>query len=182
MILKPYKVQVQLTGDDYIMLGVGNEEYYAPIYKNITLYEGNEISISGVMVDFIPAKGSDDVIPASIFNVNAIKGTGTIQTNGIYEMMGVGNTEYYIPKYDNLSLESGDVLAIEGVKIELDPTTEEFIVQEKIEAKEAYEVEEKVIVDQDNMETCYIDDEMVKCENLKYLSDLETEINSQMNE
>ncbi len=167
------------TGDNYIMMGVGNPEYYEPTYKNIVLYDGNDIETSGVSIKFSPATDDKDIIPSGTYNVEATNGKGTIQNSDIYEMIGVGDPEYYVPGYDNLDLLEQTILNVEGVKIKLTPQEENIVIEEAVEAQEAYDITEKIVVDSEDNESCYQNDDEVACNALEKREELENDISEQ---
>ncbi len=162
------------------MLGVTEDEYYQNYYDNVTLQEGMTIEVSGVSIKFIPQKGSEDVIMPGTYNVVATDGEGTIQETtdlAINEMMGKFEDEYYVTNFDNLTLEQGMVLNTDGVAVDLNPTQKTVVTVEAVDPVAAYDVTERIEVDSDGTETCYINDELVLiCQRLQEYDSLIAEI------
>lgn len=64
--------------------------------------------------------------PAGVYDLYAISGSGTVSTtntsdyaNSIFQMMAARENAYYITSYQNVTLDTGTVLQVSGVTIEL---------------------------------------------------------------
>lgn len=157
------------------------DEMYVPKFENMLLQEDDVLEVSGVSVKLVPVtEKSIKTIPAGKYDLKAVKGSGNVQSSsGINEIMGKksgdGFDDMYTETYDNAEFSKGDILQVTGVSLDLVPEEKTRVVSK---AKDAYDVTEKLAIE-DDKEVCYVNDEEKPCDQLKDYDKLKKELSEQ---
>lgn len=156
-------------------------DFYTNYYDNKEFSEGDSLKVSGVSLKLVPQTSDDFTIPAGVYNLKAVKGSGNVSGSGLNEIMGADGGEYSVKTFDNADLNEDAKLTVTGVQLELEPKEKKVIVKEATDEIPGEKIEESyTITDEEGaIPVCTSNSEEVKCSDLKKIEELKKDVEKQ---